>query len=228
MKRLSWINAMVLCLLCTMAFNDCSTSNTNEATNADSGTTKETSPTETSPTDNGGSGGLTWFTTCGDPVCSSYRSKSNIATCTVQKEGASCNQDGAQCDIANNNCNRLLRCSKTDPKQQPGGCPISLRKYKKEIRYLGPNERAKLYRHLMQLKLATYRYKQAGPKSRQRLGFMIDDNPHSLAIDPQRDQIDLYAYTSMVVAAMQQQARTLKQLQQQIKALQKTCKPKAQ
>jgi hypothetical protein len=67
------------------------------------------------------------------------------------------------------------------------------------------------------LRLARYRYKDA--PERQRLGFMIDDAPGNPAVDEPRDMIDVYAYTSMVVATVQRQAARLDAQEQEIARL---------
>jgi hypothetical protein len=54
------------------------------------------------------------------------------------------------------------------------------------------------------MRLATWRYKQ--DPSKERLGFIIDDNERSVAVDGRRDMVDLYGYTSLAVAAIQNQA----------------------
>jgi hypothetical protein len=77
---------------------------------------------------------------------------------------------------------------------------------------------------LARTKLATYRYKTGGPL---RLGFLIDDQPLSMSVDPGRDMIDLYGYTSMAVAAIQQQQKQIAALQAQLADLKQGlgCRP---
>jgi hypothetical protein len=72
----------------------------------------------------GSQGALLWYSTCGDPVCqASGHVDRGVLRCTDQVEGKPCSTDGAQCDPVYD-CNQLLVCSKTDPKRQPGGCPL--------------------------------------------------------------------------------------------------------
>jgi len=59
--------------------------------------------------------------------------------------------------------------------------------------------------------LSTFRYKE-GDKARH-LGFIIEDSPGIPASDMLRSRVDLYAYTSMAVAALQIQARQIEQLE---------------
>jgi hypothetical protein len=68
-------------------------------------------------------------------------------------------------------------------------------------------------------RLATYRYRDAGPADRAHLGFIIEDVEPSAAVDAERDQVDLYGYASMAVAALQVQARQIESLQAELFAL---------
>ena len=150
---------------------------------------------------------LQWFTTCGAPVCSGYTPPAGVALCTAQKEGDACGTAGAQCD-PKSDCNQLLVCAAKDPKQQTGGCPISRRDKKDGIHYLAPSEIATLRTQLLTTKLATYTYK-AAPQTGRHLGFILDDQPGSPAVDERRDMVDLYGYLSMSVAAIQAQQQQI-------------------
>lgn len=55
--------------------------------------------------------------------------------------------------------------------------------------------------------------------SKQRPGFLIDDNEPSEAVDPARDMVDLYGYTSRALAALQVQARELEALRREVAEL---------
>src|SRR5438552_16580001 len=70
----------------------------------------------------------------------------------------------------------------------------------------------------MKFRLATFRYKEAAA-ARTQLGFIIDDVAPSPSIDPARDMVDLYGYTSMAVAALQTQAREIEALTREVRAL---------
>ena len=74
-----------------------------------------------------------------------------------------------------------------------------------------------LHDEVMQLRLATFRYRQNA--SRTQLGFIIDDAEPSPSIDPARDMVDLYAYTSMAVAALQTQAHEIEALRNEVRSL---------
>ena len=72
----------------------------------------------------GSGGALLWYTTCGDPVChAGGHVDHGVLSCTDQVEGKPCSTPGAKCDPVYD-CNQLLVCSTTDPKRQPGGCPL--------------------------------------------------------------------------------------------------------
>lgn len=162
--------------------------------------------------------GLKYYTTCGDPVCGGHRDM-GVMACTTEKEGAGCATAGQRCDPVNS-CNSLLICAMSDPKQGPGGCPISRRQSKAEVRYLGPAERARYHDALRGIKLATYRYKDGA--GRRHLGFIIEDldrEEQRVGVDAERDMVDLYGYTSLAVAALQEQAQQIEALQREVQDL---------
>jgi len=178
--------------------------------------------------------GMQWFTTCGAPVCHADEdggadndggavADGGVAACVAEKAGDSCATAGATCDPGLG-CDVLLRCADKDPKVQTGGCPISRRAAKRDIAYLDAEAKAGLVEELRRLRLAKYRYRDA--PDRQHLGFIIDDAPNGSAVDGPRDQIDLYSYLSMAVAALQQemaradaQERELAALRQRLDAM---------
>jgi len=163
---------------------------------------------------------LLWYTTCGDPACGGYTGPfAGVPLCDGQEAGTACVEDGAECDPVDD-CNALLRCTSEDPKAQEGGCPISLRAFKKDIRYLDPDERDALAGQLLSTKLARYRYKDASEGSPERLGFLIDDQPASPAVRPDGGHVDLYGYTSMAVATIQAQQAEIETLKAQIALMQ--------
>jgi hypothetical protein len=99
------------------------------------------------------------------------------------------------------------------------GCPQSSRRAKKDIRYLSPEELESVARETLRLHLATYEYKAAPYAGRRHLGFIIEDNPTSPAVDRDGDLVDLYGYTSMLLATTQAQQQQIRELQQQLEAL---------
>lgn len=170
-----------------------------------------------------GTAALAWYTTCGDPVCRGYTPPAGIPLCSTEKVGDPCSSDGQRCD-PKSDCNALLICAKSDPKTSPGGCPVSRASAKHEITYVDDALRGRLAQEIENTRLATYRYKTGGPL---RLGFLIDDQPLSMSVDPARDMIDLYGYTSMTVAALQQQSKRIAALEAQLARLQASasCRP---
>jgi hypothetical protein len=163
-------------------------------------------------------GTLSLFYTCGDPVCRGYTPGSDVPRCSNEQAGDPCRTEGVSCD-PQDDCNRLLTCAGSDPRLGPGGCPISRRRYKTDIHYLSEHELARYGEELLRMRLATWRYKH--DPSKQRLGFIIDDDEQSEAVDPARDMVDLYGYTSMAVAAIQRQARELEALRREVAELRK-------
>jgi hypothetical protein len=102
----------------------------------------------------------------------------------------------------------------------PGATPqlvTSSRRFKDEIAYATPVDLEQLKEQLVKIRLATFRYKQ-GDKARH-LGFIIEDSPDIPASDVARSKVDLYAYASMAVAAIQIQERRIEQLEADLDAL---------
>ena len=145
-----------------------------------------------------------------------------LPACTTETAGESCSPEGASCDPIND-CNSHLVCASADPRLAPGGCPISRREFKQEIHYLGPEDRARYADEIMGVRLATYRYR-AVPE-RVHLGFIIEDQEPSASIDSARDMVDLYGYTSMVVAALQAQSEEMSALRRELANLRAQVQP---
>ncbi len=155
----------------------------------------------------------TWYYSCGDPVCTGYRPPAGVARCTTEAEGQSCSVEGSRCDPMDG-CNRLLVCAQTDPRLGP--CPISARRFKRDLRYLTDAEREACAREVGGIRLARYRYEGS---TTERLGFVLEDNPSSAAVDPERDMVDLYGYSSLAVAALQVQERRIERLERRLQEL---------
>jgi hypothetical protein len=166
----------------------------------------------------GSAGSLRFFHTCGDPACRGHTGTSGVPACTSEAAGDACRIEDERCD-PEDECNRLLVCASSDPTLSPGGCPISRRRYKAEIDYLDRAELARVHDALLAIRLATWRYRHDPAK--QRLGFIIDDDEISPAVDALRDQVDLYGYTSMAVAAIQLQAAQIAELRSELAALER-------
>ena len=98
-------------------------------------------------------------------------------------------------------------------------CPVSLRKYKRDIRYLDEAERERLRGELLRFPLATWKYRNEGDAATDRLGFIIDDVAPSPSVAADGQTVDLYGYTTMTVATVQQQQREIDELRAELKAL---------
>jgi hypothetical protein len=160
---------------------------------------------------------LEWRFSCGDPVCRGHGPDPAVPSCVSQQPGAACTAEGARCDPGDE-CNRRLVCSSEDPALAPGGCPISVAAAKADIAHISPAQ-ARAYRdELVAIRLATWRYRsdQAGVT---RLGFVIDDGVPGLALTPDAGHVDLYGYTSLAVAALQEQQREIEGLKAEVAAL---------
>ncbi len=76
---------------------------------------------------------------------------------------------------------------------------------KKDVEYLDAGARARIAEEALGIKLATYKYKTGS--DREHLGFILEDSPNVPAADMTSKQVDLYAYTSMVLATVQEQEK---------------------
>jgi hypothetical protein len=89
---------------------------------------------------------------------------------------------------------------------------------KRDIAYVDSEAAERLRLGVMNVRLATYRYK--ADSEGQHLGFIIEDMPPgSPAVLSSRDRVDLYGYTSMAIAAIQQQGREIAALKAEIERL---------
>jgi hypothetical protein len=100
-----------------------------------------------------------------------------------------------------------------------GPCPVSARRAKKNIVYLGAIERDRIARELAAFKLATYEYRDKTLAGKRHLGFIIDDVPDSPAVDRDGNMVDLYGYASMLVAAVQAQGEEIARLKAELARL---------
>lgn len=167
--------------------------------------------------DDGGGSDLQWYTTCGDPACGGYTPTPGATLCSDEQAGAACSEDGVRCELPGDDCNTDLLCTDTDPATN---CPISRARFKHEIQYLDDAARAAAAGALLDVRLATYRYRGARDDGREHLGFVIDDLPaNSPAVAADGQHVDLYGYTSMTVAALQAQAGEMQRLQAEVAAL---------
>jgi outer membrane murein-binding lipoprotein Lpp len=111
----------------------------------------------------------------------------------------------------------LVGCTGDRTEPEPNATEAtSSRRFKEDIAYVSPAELDRLKDALVGVRLATFRYK--GDKTRH-LGFILEDSPDIPASDMPRSRVDLYAYTSMAVAALQIQAKQIEQLEADVDAL---------
>ncbi len=131
--------------------------------------------------------------------------------------GTTCTAEGLQCGYG---CEpgmaRTCRSGVWTESSTPGGCPISTRQVKRDIEYLNPAEVDRLAREVAATRLATYEYTLPALAGRRRLGFILEDQPASYASDPAHSQVDLYGYTSLLVAAVQSQSRQIEALRREV------------
>jgi hypothetical protein len=165
---------------------------------------------------------LQWFTTCGYPVCQNNLDGGDFddAGAACPAEGTPCSQAGATCGTAAaSNCGVTLVCASQDPKGGVGGCPISSRQYKDGIAYVDETQLQRLHDEALAVRLATYTYKpQVADPGPTHLGFIIEDNVASPAVNPALNRVDMYGYVSMVIAGMQVQEREISELRQELAA----------
>lgn len=170
---------------------------------------------------------LHWYMTCGDPVCSGMfdAGSTDAGTVVCPNEGTACATKGATCGDPPKSCGKQLICDDHDPKV--GGCPISSSKFKEGISYLNDADLERLHDATMQTKLATYNYKVAfGDPNQTHLGFVIEDQPQSMAVERGHDRVDLYGYVSMVVATMQVQEKEIAALKKEVARQRASCAPR--
>ncbi|MBM4364320.1 MAG: tail fiber domain-containing protein [Deltaproteobacteria bacterium] len=166
-------------------------------------------------------GALAWYATCGAPVCGGPGgggSTSGLPPCDAalgQKEGGPCEKDGLSCDPGYG-CGESLVCATKDP-TGGGMCPISRAEYKTDIQYLSREEKRALARDVRDIPIVRYRYREGS--ERTHLGFIIEDVEPSPSVDSERNRVDLYGYTSMAVAAVQEQQVEIQALRAELAEL---------
>jgi hypothetical protein len=165
-------------------------------------------------------GALQWYWTCGYPVCREGDGSLSDAGTGCPAAGTPCSQAGETCGVpTDSNCGVTLVCASQDPRGRPGGCPISSKKYKDGIAYVDEEQLFYLHDEVLGIKLATYEYKpQVADPGPTHLGFIIEDNLDTPAVDRTHNRVDMYGYVSMVVAAMQVQEKEIAELRKQLEA----------
>lgn len=117
----------------------------------------------------------------------------------------------------------ILKCDGKKWEMPRNECPISTARAKRDIAYVEPNDAKRLRDDLMRVQLATYRYKSGDPSP--HLGFIIEDMPPaSPAVLASREQVDLYGYVSMAVAAIQVQQKQIEKLEAELAKTKRDCR----
>ena len=102
---------------------------------------------------------------------------------------------------------------------------VSRRAFKKDIDYVSDADREELARETLAVPLARYRYKTEAESEPRHLGFIIDDQPASSpAVASDRTHVDLYGYTSMLLATVQEQQKQIAALRAQVEEMRGTCR----
>jgi hypothetical protein len=170
-----------------------------------------------------GASTLQWYQTCGYPVCSvpaDGGSTDSGVVCAAL--GTACTTKGQTCGVASaSNCGSIEMCDDVDPRGENGDlCPVSSRQFKDDIEYVGPEQLKALHDQTLQVRLATYHYKsQVADPIPGHLGFIIEDNRDSPAVNARHDRVDIYAYLSMVVATTQVQEQEIAALRAEVESL---------
>jgi hypothetical protein len=116
-------------------------------------------------------------------------------------------------------------CEPANSGSCPVGCQpncVSRRDAKRDIQYLDEPQLQSAEDQVLRIPLARFNYKWDAPSERRRLGFIIEDvAPNPGVIDEARGEVDLYGYTSLAVAALQEQAKEIAQLRQKVSQLEK-------
>jgi hypothetical protein len=100
------------------------------------------------------------------------------------------------------------------------GGPVSRREFKTDIDYVTGEQQKALADQALHTRLAEYRYKADAAGDKKHLGFIIDDMPaQSPAVQGDATHVDLYGYTSMLLATVQQQQKQIDALKKQVDAL---------
>ncbi len=168
---------------------------------------------------------LSWYWTCREPVCPTVADAGPAPSCPAA--GSACADKGATCGTraTSTKCGAILVCDDHDP--TTGGCPVSSKKFKEDVVYVGPGELQRLHDETLTMRLATYRYRGVHSDPRDpratHLGFIIEDQPASLAVDRGHDRVDLYGTMSMAIATLQVQEKEIRALRRDLDQLRAAC-----
>ena len=197
-----------------------------------------TTPTGDGGTDGGTDGTLTYRSDpcgSGDPVGCSFANAVEVPDAKYQKcsalgivEGAACTGASEPCVLtparkeggdAGPGCTQsasYLTCRAEARDPGPAGCPKSTRSAKKNIRYLGAPERAKLTREVLDLAIATYDYKDESDGPSPSTGFILEDAPHASFVLRDHSRVNMYSYVSSLVVTVQEQQSQIDELRSEL------------
>ena len=144
------------------------------------------------------------------------RSRVHDDSCIMQTEQPSC-ACMADCFCPPEGVNK---CTQSNDALTCDNGTVSRRAFKKDIEYVNDSERAALADEALSISLARYRYKNEAASDKIHLGFIIDDQPDdSAAVASDGTHVDLYGYTSMLLATVQQQQKQIDELKKQVQTL---------
>lgn len=134
--------------------------------------------------------------------------------------GTGCDADGKLCEYECGSGGARVCRSGVWNNAEGGPCPMSTAKVKRDIRYLSAEELAQVSAALQRIPLAHYEYTDPSIGRGEKLGFIIEDLPaETPAVDRQRMMVDLYGYTSMLVADAQAREKRMKALEARLAEL---------
>jgi hypothetical protein len=139
--------------------------------------------------------------------------------------GTSCGSEGARCSYQCDHQTRVCQGGLWIG-QQSMGCPRSNRAVKRDVRYLDQAALRRVSEEILATKLATWEYRDVALAGKRHLGFIIEDQPGSQAVDRNGSMVDLYDYTSMLLAATKVQAQELRRLEREVADLKKQLRPR--
>ena len=114
----------------------------------------------------------------------------------------------------------LNKCTQENDSLTCDNGTVSRRAFKKDIEYVTDSEREELASEALSMSLARYRYKNESSSEKTHLGFIIDDQPDdSAAVASDATHVDLYGYTTMLLATVQEQQKQIDALKKQVQAL---------
>lgn len=108
----------------------------------------------------------------------------------------------------------------TQGDQQSRAGRRSSRDVKEDIHYLTADERSRLAREVLDLKLATYDYKAGvGEPTGRHLGFILEDAPQAPFVRQDEKVVDVYGFAAGLAAVVQEQQAIIARLEREMAEL---------